>query len=171
MNKKILIVLGVLVVLILGVTFPRGNSVIQQVVGAVSGPDISSPYISVNGVETWYATQRMTKSTTTPCALRSPIDATSTLLHAIVDFRTSSTTAMTVTLARATTAFGTTTLLNTFTSTANMGDTIVASTTGTESEDQFPPGTYFTVGLAGNGSPTNTFTPVGSCSAEWRVAK
>lgn len=133
------------------------REVVEQV-GAISSPDIMSNWLGLGGGRVWNYTIPFTTSTTTVCAITSPA-ATSTLLFGGVLFTTSSTTASTVTLAKATTAFATTTSLGASALTANGQGYVVASTTGSHI---FSPSTYFVVGMAGG---VGNFSPVGSCTA------
>jgi hypothetical protein len=129
-------------------------------VGAVSSPDIMSPYFSVGGTRFWSAsTNSMTQATTTVCALQSPA-ATSTLVSGSAQFDVSSTTASLITFARSV-GSATTTSLGTFNLSANAKGYGVASST---SNSTFAPNTYFVVGMQGN---SGTFSPTGSCRALW----
>ncbi len=134
-------------------------------VGAVSGPDIFSTYLKVNGVNIAYRKNAMVAATTTPCAVRSPTAATSTLLSAQVDFTTSSTSAAIIHIAKAATFTATTTLIQQFNTSAN-----TAATFGTASSTLvFSPGEYLVVGMSVAGS-NNTFSPTGTCSATFMTA-
>ena len=140
--------------------------------GAIPGVEVSGPSWSVNGVRSEYASSRLRQATTTVCALRSP-SATSTLMHASITLDTSSTTATTVTLAKATTAYATTTLVTSAAVNANAQATIIATSTantvsalGTINTRVFAPNNYLVVGMQGG---VGSFSPVGSCNAEWRV--
>lgn len=140
--------------------------------GAVSGPVSYSPFQTTNGVTVEYRKQGMASATTTVCALRAPTNATSTLVAGSVAFAVSSTTASTVTVAKATTPFATTTLLRTVSIGANAFATFpIASTTSVASTaawalDQtnltFAPGEYVVIGMAGG---VGTFSPTGNCQA------
>lgn len=47
-TQKFLIAIGVAVVLVLGVTFPKGNTVVERITtqfGASAGPNMSGPYL------------------------------------------------------------------------------------------------------------------------------
>lgn len=133
--------------------------------GALSGPDITSPYLSVNGVTTWYTKRALSTATTTVCAIKAPA-ATSSLQAASVLFRVSSTTASSVVLAKATTAFATTTKIgNTIAIAANAQSSIVSTTTSA-SGTVFAPNEWLVVGMSGG---TGTFSPVGSCQAEFQT--
>lgn len=105
-----------------------------------------------------------TAATTTPWALQSP-SATSTLIAAWCRVDVSSTTASTLTIARAATPYATTTLLGRYGIAANAQATVVASSTPTAGEaTTFSPNTYLVVGMAGG---IGTFSPSGSCGALW----
>lgn len=140
--------------------------------GGVSGPDTYFSYVANNNLQEYGETKGFTTATTTVCAIKSPA-ATSTLVFAGVNFTVSSSTASLVTLAKATTAYATSTALNTLTLAANaQGAQIATSSTatvGVVGNNIFSPNTYFVVGMqdttpqAGAG----TFSPVGSCSARF----
>lgn len=134
--------------------------------GSVSSPDIQSPYFSFGGVREWGArTDNLTQATTTVCALQAPA-ATSTLNFASIQFKVSSTTASLVTMARAATAFATTTSLGTVSLTANGQGMLVASSTQLY---QFPPNSYLVVGMQDTtaDATAGTFSPTGTCQATW----
>lgn len=81
-SKKVLWGIVIVIVLILGVTFPRGNSVVKQIVGAVPVLDgIDSPWVSIGGVKQYYYSQSMTATSSVVCSLKNPFGATSTLLR------------------------------------------------------------------------------------------
>lgn len=113
-------------------------------------------------------------STTTPCAIQSPA-ATSTLQIGSVKFTVGTSTAMTVTMAKAATAFATTTLLGQAVAiAAGAQGTLVASTTASNlvnNDFVFAPSQWFVVGVAGAitaGDAAGTgFVPAGSCTAEF----
>ena len=164
-----LIVVGLLGVaaLIFGVSAVDNKpGPVSVITGALSGPDISSPYLkwgAAHGVRVWSEGQGLKAATTTVCAIQSPA-ATSTLQSAGVKFDVSSTTASIITLAKATTAFATTTSIGTnYAIAANAQAFINASTSPSASAvEVFAPNTWFVVGMAGG---TGTFSPTGSCHA------
>lgn len=172
MNKKLLAGVVVVVLLILGVTFPRGNTVIERITaGAVSSPDILSPYFSYGGVRHWAGKQSMAQATSTFCAIQAPA-ATSTLIWATANFTTSSSSAQTVVIAKASTPYATTTLLGTLAIAANAQGLVVATTTNTNATDWqygiIAPNAYITVGWSGAlGGGVNS-APVGTCAAGFR---
>jgi hypothetical protein len=110
----------------------------------------------------------LTAATTTVCALQSPA-ATSTLVRGGVRLSVSSTTASTVTIAKATTAFATTTWLTNESVGANAQATIIvpATTTPTGQAFQiFAPNEWLVVGMSGG---VGTFSPTGVCQATWEA--
>lgn len=164
-----------LVVFLVGIGFVRP---VQQVVekvtntqlGAVVGPDSYFPCETHNGVQTCFERQTMAKATTTICAMKSPT-ATSSLSLASVNFIVSTTTASRVTIAKAATAFATTTLLAAGNLGASADGAFVASTTASggatvDGTNIFSPNTYVVVSMAGG---VGTFSPVGTCNARWDV--
>lgn len=124
---------------------------------------------SNGGLYTTAARVVMTQGTTTVCAIQSP-NATSTLTEGSALFTVSSTTAATVSMAKAVTAFATTTALGTVVIAANAQGTAIASTSPTgatlDPSQVFSPNTWFVVGVAGG---TGTFSPTGVCTAEFQV--
>lgn len=163
MIKNLLVTVGIIVALGLGAigAFGHHSAEPTQLLGAVSSPDIMSPYFSVGGVVEWKAhTITLTQASTTVCAIQSPA-ATSTLSSANILFSVSSTTASTVTLAQSTTPYATTTSLGSITLAANARGQALASTTGVV----FSPNTYFVVSMTGG---IGTFSPTGVCQASWQ---
>ena len=138
------------------------------VAGAVASPDINSAYIRYGagyGVRTWATGTGLTQATTTICAILSPA-ATSTLVSGGVKIDLASSSATTVYIAKATTAYATTTLLGAAIAVgAGAQGFGVASTTGSH---VFAPNTYFVVGLTGGDSGVANpvgLVPRGSCHA------
>ena len=168
MNNKFIGValIAILVIAIGAYMFPKGNTIVERIVGAVSGPDTYFDYVANNDLQKFGQTKPLTTATTTVCAIKSPT-ATSTLIFGSVKFTVSSTTASTVTLAKATTAFATTTSLGSASVGASAQATVVSKKTaagGDGLDETFAPDTYFVVSMAGG---VGTFSPTGSCSAEF----
>lgn len=132
--------------------------------GALSGPEISSPYLAWGGVFNWAGhSESLKTSTTTPVAFQSPTNATSTLkLGSGCHFSVSSTTAKRVVFAKATTAFATTTFLFGANIAANAQGSVVATTT--TDNFVFAPGTWLVMSMVGG---AGVDSPTGSCSACW----
>lgn len=132
MKKTILISAALILSLIGGWagSLLHGVKTVQSPLGSLTGPDIQSPYLNVNSVRHEYRGMNLTLATTTPCALQSP-SATSTLVHASLAVTTASSTATTWTIAKASTAYATTTRLGTFSLGSGALGTMVASSTQT----------------------------------------
>lgn len=168
MNKLLKVVLSVAIVIAIGgaYVFPS----VQTYLGSVVGPELLSPFFSVDGVKHEYRKAKFNTATTTPCALKSPA-ATSTLAFASAQVTTASSTATTWTLAKATTAFATTTLLNTFSLGSGVLGTMVAtSTTVVAVDDQtvIAPNQYLVWGVAGT-AVSDVTKLNGVCQAEFIV--
>lgn len=181
MNK--LLVAGVALALVLGGISLSRPPVVERVVdqapvvGALTGPDIQSPYLRVGGVMHEYRQKSLATGTTTPCIVQSPT-ATSTLVHAALRIGTATSSATTWTVAKNTSGgSATTTKLGVFSVSSGAVGTLVASTTlpstGLTSllaDDLlvFSPSTYLVWGVAGviyNAQGTIDFG--GVCQAEF----
>lgn len=163
MDKKLLTA-GVIVAIAFSLfSVMKPARVVERTIqaGSVSSPDIMSPYFSFGGLKHWAGrTDSLTQATTTVCAIQSPA-ATSTLAWAGVLFKVSSTTASIVTLATSTSPYATTTLL--------IANNIGANAQGYvnfqgSSANVLAPNTWVVVGMAGG---TGTFSPTGTCQAEF----
>lgn len=103
-------------VVALGVLFGGGlftgdNAPLEsKPIGALTGPEIASPYLAWGGVYHYAAATALTNATTTPCAIQSPA-ATSTLSESMIKITIASSTATTWTLAKSLTPYATTTVL------------------------------------------------------------
>lgn len=143
-------------------------------IGAVASPNILSSYLSwgaSHGIRTWKAGQALRTGTSTVCAIQSPA-ATSTLISAGVKFDVASSTATTVYLAKAATAFATTTAIGEAVLGAGEKAVILATSTLVSNIDDlvvFAPLQYFIVNLKGgdvNGTSVG-LKASGSCYATW----
>lgn len=144
------------------------NVTVSPTLSAVTSNVIPANDLTVGELREWSYKRSFTTGTTTVCAIQAP-GATSTLLYGGVKFTVSSTTASTVTLAKASTAFATTTNLNRQAVAANAQATILSTSTpllatGAINDLVFAPNTYFVVGMEGG---TGTFSPEGSCFAQF----
>lgn len=180
-NKKIGIALVVIAIIAIGGYFrnPQTQQAVQQVQpqGSITGPDITSDYLSVNAVKTDYRSVVMKTGTTTSCIIRAPRDATSTLIFASASIGTATTTATTWTFAKNTTGgSATTTLISAVPLSGASEGTLLASTTPSTTSAGpiadpafvFAPGNYLVVanqGLAYNAEGTINFG--GVCKAEF----
>src|SRR3990167_6033789 len=126
MNNKNLAVTGLAVLaVIFGVSYLKVTTVTnvvnvpeQQIsqqnepqYGAFPGPDVNSPYLAVNGVETYYYSSRLNQASTTICSFKTPA-ATSTLQNASVKITTGTTTAIALELGKSTLFDATTTRIS-----------------------------------------------------------
>jgi len=138
-----------------------------QELGALASPDIPYDWLRVGGVLHGYGHQSLRTATTTLCAIQSPT-STSTLVYGSAKFDTSSTTAMTVVMAQSATAFATTTQIGSdYLIGADAQGLMVASTSPAtlgSGETIFAPSQWFVVSASGG---TGTFSPTGTCNAEW----
>lgn len=174
MKNNILVSAGVaLVVVVLGLVFfgqPATNTAIEkvrEVIGAVPGPDISSPYLSVNGVVRHYTSASLITATTTPCVLRGP-GATSSLISFTLVTTNSTSTGKQVIFAVGNAAMqASTTRLTSYFVAAGAQAALKATTTTesiatTTSNSIVNPDGYVNVSFVGGGG-TDSYT--GTCSA------
>ncbi len=175
MKAQTLSILGVVVLaVIVAASFvvfnPKGT--VLPTFGALSGPDIPSPYLQWGGVQHWAgSTVNLVAGTSTPAAIQSPA-ATSTLQSVVCRFQPASTSAKVITIAKATTAFATTTKLGDCTLAAGAFGTCVGSSTSAVNLDGigvFGPNQYIVIGMQGGQGNGALEAPVGACEAEWNV--
>lgn len=144
------------------------ESTTEKPVGALTSPDIPSPWLRWGGVrQRAAALSTLNTSTTTICALQAP-NATSTLLTGGLKLDTSSTTASTVTIAKGAHSNATTTLIREASVAANAKATVIAASTTLSALEQtnrtFAPNEWLVMSLTGG---TGTFSPTGTCNAVW----
>lgn len=175
MNKQNILVSSVIgVIALVASVLLGGTQVVKDTVhevevrtGAISSPDIDANYFSYGGVRHYGLKADISQATTTVCAIQSPA-GTSSLKFWSISERVSSSSASIITIAKATTAFATTTILGSqMAIAANAQADIVGSTTAaqqTAGADLFAPNTWLVFGQQGG---TGTFSPVGQCSATW----
>jgi hypothetical protein len=172
-NKLVLALVAILVIIAIGgYAYPKVQTqIVEKVVdnfGATPSPDIQSEYLNINGVRFEYRSQIFSTSSTTRCALRSPVDRSSVLISGVV--KSATTTDYTLAVAKSTTAFATTTQIRTETVTSNSEVVFpTASSTQTALTDTnrtFAAGEWLVVSTAG---PTATAFDSGSCSAMFLV--
>ena len=174
MNKNLGIGLVLAIVLVLGMTFPRGNTVVQQVrdqvVGAVASVDTTEDHFSYNGFEQSMYTRTMSIATSTVCVVKTPA-ATSTLVAYYANFSVAPTVGTTFVLGTSTTPFSTSSPIFSGVLAANVKNTIswLATTTAVGAQNKtIGANTYIVFDLAG--SPTYSGL-VGKCYAEFRTFK
>jgi hypothetical protein len=132
--------------------------------GAVSSPDIPSPYFSVGGVRIWKYSMAPKQGSYTLCSFLSPA-ATSTLTSGGVNLAVSTTSASTLYLAKAATATATTTLLSSAIAVGAGTQIFVEASTSPAAGNPrvFAPNTYFNVAI--NPGTTTNLVPQGACHA------
>lgn len=163
---KTVLISAVIAALVAGglvVALPK-DSEGKPTLGSVASPDIQSPWIRYGGVTRWAAhTEVLNAATTTPMAIQSPTNATSTLqIGSGCNFTVSSTSAKQIVFAKATTAFATTTFLFGANIAANAQGAVAATTT--TDNFVFAPGTWLVMSMVGG---TGVDSPTASCSASW----
>jgi len=112
--KHILVSLGISVLVVaLGLSlFTSEPSIVERVIeriGASPGPDRFNSRECINEVCTNYVRSQMVLATTTPCALRGPLNASSTIIKVTGQTLVGTTTATIWDVATSTTAFATST--------------------------------------------------------------
>jgi hypothetical protein len=171
-TQKVLIGLAVVVVLGLGMTFPRGNTVVERItqLGAVASPDVNGPYLSVNGVASFYDRATMKQATSTLCSFRSPA-ATSSLFSFSADFTFLPTYATVYALGNDPTAFSTTTII-TAPGSMSYAANVQATSFASSSNVIIPPSTFVNLKLSTTTAGASaTFAPVGTCQVEFRAVR
>lgn len=178
MNKLILSVVGLVAVvgLLFGIkAYEKPSQTVNTTVGAVSGPDTYFPYHANNDLRHQDGRYALSNAgTTTPLAVLSPA-ATSTLSqYSSCNLSVGSTTQTVITIAKATSAFATSTVLSTTTVAANAAAYLPTSTTTavvdsaagrlTLTDRAFAPNTYFVFGMQGG---IGTFSPTGYCDLDF----
>lgn len=168
-------VIGLVALLAIGAgVFVGLNRPATPMVGSVTGDTSYFPCETHNGVQSCFARAALKTATTTVCAIKSPT-STSTLATAGVRIGTASSTISIWDIARATSAFATTTAIGTtYTIAANAAADIVSSTSPAGgSAAVFPPNTYLVVGVRNTITPGDTAgtgsNTAGYCSAKFDV--
>jgi hypothetical protein len=139
-------------------------------VGAVPGPVFTGNDITVGGVTERFVSAPFNTASTTVCALRSPVNSSSTLVYASLQITTATSSAASFDIAKDPTPFATTTkLTDIHTISAYDTSLIVASTSPVTSNTSFSSGNYLVVKLlssaADNGN--DPLYAKGFCVAKW----
>ena len=154
----IVAVLGGVVVLAGSTVFGPVKTVVEQRVGALSGPDIPFPYLAWGGVRaTQYHTDTLNAASTTACSFQN-LGATSTATGAI-RLDVSSTSATTVQIGTGAHSNATTTRSGTDVAVAASAKTYV-----TASSTIVAPNGWFVFALKGG---TGTHSPSGVCGVQF----
>lgn len=173
MIKKLLVGILAVAVLFVGYVAFKGNDEVAPVVvpaGALSSPDIASPYLSFGGVRRWAYTQDMRQASSTLCSIQAPA-ASSTLVSLTALFSTTAAIGATqYAFGNDPTAFSTTTIIVApYAAAAGAKLEIVASTTMNTAfvlNGVVPPSTYINLKLSTSTAGVGTgFAPVGWCKA------
>lgn len=159
-------VIAILVVAILYVSESAPAPVVVEKPGAVSGPDLSSPYFAVNGLSTFYNHVPMQVGTTTLCAMKSPA-ATSSVELAGFNISIGTSTAASIDIGYGTTPYATSTNLASAIAIGSgaLGGSMFFPTAGNGSI--VGPNTWLVVKTAGVGLGGYTYR--GTCDAEFTV--
>lgn len=168
-NYLVMAGIGLVAALVVVMFVPR--QVVNQVsqLGAVSSPNINSPYFSFGGVRYWGAhTESLNQATTTVCALQSPA-ATSTLQYGGLTITYATSSAVVLRLSKASTYNSTTTSLASSPLAAGARGTIIASSTGLgvnlDGTNVFSPNQWFIGSI--EGGQIGVASPTGICQAVW----
>lgn len=174
MINKLIGGVAVLALVIGGVALVKNTQVIEKTfqAGAVSSPDIISPYISYGGVRQWAYSMEIRQATSTLCSFLSP-SSTSTLEHLSAKFDTTASYATSYAWGNDPTAFSTTTIIVAPYGAAAGGKLeIIASTTKVTAFTQngvVSPNTYINLKLStSTAGASATFAPVGTCKVMFR---
>lgn len=163
----VLIVFGIQGALHSSAPVAGGTEVRSPNVDTVTYSGVQTTLRRNGGTLATVGTPGLTQATTTVCAIQSPA-ATSTLVAGFIKEDVSSTTASTITIAKAASAFATTTLINTISVSANAATLGIAASTTLSALEQtnrtFAPNQWLVFGQSGG---TGTFSPTGTCVAQW----
>lgn len=170
-TSRLLTGVGVFFAVILSVIAVTRHAPQSQpiVVGSATGPDSFFPCETHDGVQTCFSKVAFKSGTSTPVAIKSP-SATSTLISAICSYTGNAGAGVTLVMAKATTAFATTTLLaqRGLASPGSLNFPLIASTTPVataETTQMFPPNNFLVFDMAG----ILTQSLTGNCSAVFRT--
>src|SRR3990167_10653782 len=148
------------------------NAVKAELPLGAAGPDRFSQCESRNGVQQCFTRYVLRTATTTACAIKSPT-ATSTLVRATLKVTTATSTATTWTVAKAATAFATTTVIRGALSLGSgaLGTMsfVATSSVGVIDVAFFAPNQYLVWGVAGVDQPSDTTKLNGICQATFEV--
>lgn len=178
-EKNYFVILGLIaVILITGVIFLRPMSVkianlqeLTEKLGAVSGPSVSGPSFSINGVEKTAFSSGFYNASSTLCSFRNTTGATTTLLFASLQIDTATDTALIYEVGKSTVMDATTTKIgSTITIGSSVKDTIVASSTlGVNTNLVLSPLDYLVWKKGGGFGKTDAHLIKGTCKAEFVI--
>lgn len=171
MNNSKIVIVGVVLALVVSVvavfaTFTKSPQVVLQPVGSVVGPDITSPYLCVSGVCTWYYSSAA-RPAVNMCGFKSP-NATTTVERATLQVLNIAGSTNTFEIGYSSTAGATTTRLAIGTAATGASTWIRTSATSTDDQTSkavIAPNTYINFNLATGTIGTFTW-PYASCKLE-----
>lgn len=108
--KYIVAMVVILVIAIIGLFFPKGNTIVEQIArtGAISNLSaVDSPYVKIGGNERYYYSQTMVGTSSAVCQIKNPFNATSTLIGYSFQVTSNGLGAQTIDVSTSTTAYGT----------------------------------------------------------------
>lgn len=178
-TSRIAVALSVLALIVAGgaVVLPereiQTQTIVQKdgrpAVGALSGPDISSPYLRWGGVQRVQArTEAMNAASTTICSIQSP-SSTSTLEFVAFQPSTATTAAVTIRAYKSVSKWITTTNLAQAGFSASSLDALMSTSTGVGANGIFSPDTYLVFTSTPTAGGAGAYTAVGACQAAWTV--
>lgn len=172
MNKLSIGILALLVALGVGAYVLTPGDVDQGgPKGAVSSPDIPSPYFSFGDVKFWATKANMGTASTTVCAIANPVGgnaATSSIESITFQIDTGTTTAAAITIATSTSPYATSTsdeLIADYAVASGAKATVVWNPSGANNS-LIGPGQYIIVKTAGAG--LGGYTYGGTCQAKFQ---
>lgn len=160
--KTYLVAGGVALLISLGVAWLVPGTTVEQIVGALTGPEIPFDHITVGGVGRYNFSQSMTQAASTTCNWQTPA-ATSTV-GITARFTLASTSAALIEFGSSAGPQATTTLITRMTLGAGVQATIRATTTATGGSDDaltVAPSTWLAVKIGGGGTLS---VPTGTCN-------
>lgn len=170
--KSSIIGLVALVGVVLGgiALLPKADAPQSPQLGSLAGPNIPYQFLNWGGVPIFNFGITVKQATSTVCAIQSPA-ATSTLIAGSIRMDVSSSSALIIEMAKATTAFATTTLIGTKFTTAAAAQVYLNASTSPQAGDAnvFGPNQWFNIkvagGITGGDSAGTGFVPTGTCQA------
>lgn len=171
MENKFYVLIGIALLLILGFqTFGiyKISGKLESKLGAISGPTITSPYLTINDVENTYFSSGFNTASSTLCSFK--LLATSTLAFTSMQITTATNTALTIDFGKSTVPDATTTAIGSTAAVASSAKaTVVASTTLGLTSNTFAPGDYINIKKGGGFGATDAHGIKGKCKATFIV--
>ena len=148
MNKSIIAIVLSVVAVVASITavisHPATVSPVQHLAGGTS-PEISSPYLIVNGITEWYFSKPFATGTTTLCSFPAPTTGSSTIQLISFKNTSASSSAFTISIGTSTNAVSTSSLLVSGVVAANSTSTPVGWLSTTFAASSISGGQYLNV--------------------------